>query len=53
MENTLVKELSKIEEWLEAFEVMSQLRTHLNKESYINLLEDMKKVLLIYKFRRL
>ncbi len=35
-----IKELSNKEEWLEAFTVMNQLRTHLDKAGYLQLIEE-------------
>ena len=42
-ENTYVKELLNKEEFLKAFPIMKQLRTHLIEETYLNLILDMKK----------
>lgn len=42
-ETTYVKELLNKEELLKGFPVMKQLRTHLVEETYLNLIEDMKK----------
>ncbi|MFZ3589066.1 GNAT family N-acetyltransferase [Bacillus sp. DJP31] len=36
-----VKELKKEEEWITAYPVMNELRTHLSKEEYLVLLEKM------------
>jgi GNAT superfamily N-acetyltransferase len=38
-----VKEVITREDFLKAFEVMKQLRTNLVEETYLNLIEDMKK----------
>jgi GNAT superfamily N-acetyltransferase len=35
-----IKELSNKEEWLEAFTVMNQLRTHLDEAGYLQLIEE-------------
>lgn len=43
MDTKYIKELLNREEWLQAFGVMKQLRTHLNEESYLELLGEMKK----------
>ena len=42
-ETTYVKELLNKEDLLKAFPVMKQLRTHLVEQTYLNLIEDMKK----------
>ncbi|MDV4150731.1 GNAT family N-acetyltransferase [Clostridium sp. AL.422] len=42
-ENTYVKELLNKDEFLKAFPIMKQLRTHLIEETYLNLILDMKK----------
>lgn len=42
-ETTYIKELVNKEEFLKAFTVMKQLRTHLVEETYLNLILDMKK----------
>lgn len=39
---TLLKELTEKNEWLEAFPVMSQLRTDLTEETYLELLKEMR-----------
>lgn len=41
MAETQVHELKTEEEWLDAFPVMVQLRTHLNEESYLDYLREM------------
>ncbi|MGA4722160.1 GNAT family N-acetyltransferase [Fictibacillus nanhaiensis] len=38
-----VSELTTEKEWIEAFPIMNQLRTHLNFDSYLQLLQKMKK----------
>ncbi|MGE7023257.1 GNAT family N-acetyltransferase [Solibacillus cecembensis] len=46
MENSALEtivELTNIEQWLEAFPIMKQLRTDLTEETYIKLLQDMNK----------
>lgn len=35
-----IKELKSKEEWIEAFQVMKQLRTHLDEEAYVKLVRD-------------
>jgi GNAT superfamily N-acetyltransferase len=42
-ETTYIKELINNDDFLKAFPVMKQLRTHLTQETYLNLIEDMKK----------
>lgn len=42
-ETACVKELLNKEELIKAFPVMKQLRIHLVEETYLNLIEDMKK----------
>lgn len=42
-ETTYVRELLNKEDLLKAFPVMKPLRTHLVEETYLNLIEDMKK----------
>ena len=42
-ETTYIQELSQKDDLLRAFPVMKQLRTHLTQETYLNLIEDMKK----------
>jgi GNAT superfamily N-acetyltransferase len=42
-ETTYIRELLSKEELLLAFPIMKQLRTHLVEETYLNLIEDMKK----------
>ncbi|MBL4934795.1 hypothetical protein JK636_03365 [Clostridium sp. YIM B02515] len=42
-EATYIRELLSKEELLSAFPIMKQLRTHLNEETYLSLIEDMKK----------
>ncbi|MFD1735185.1 GNAT family N-acetyltransferase [Bacillus salitolerans] len=39
--STKVKEMVNEEEWLEAFPVMNELRTHLSEEEYLKLLSSM------------
>lgn len=41
MTETKVHELKTEEEWLDAFPVMVQLRTHLNEDSYLDYLREM------------
>lgn len=41
MAETKVHELKTEEEWLDAFPVMVQLRTHLNEDSYLDYLREM------------
>jgi GNAT superfamily N-acetyltransferase len=36
----LIKELANSEEWLEAYPVMKQLRTHLNENQFLQLVEE-------------
>ncbi|MCM3764540.1 GNAT family N-acetyltransferase [Neobacillus niacini] len=36
----MIKQLKTKQEWLEAFPVMKQLRTHLNEESFLELMEE-------------
>lgn len=43
MNNLLVKELQSQQEFLEAFPVMKQLRTHLEEDSYLDLVVDAQK----------
>ena len=46
MENSTLEtivELTNIEQWVEAFPIMKQLRTDLTEETYIELLQDMNK----------
>ncbi len=38
----MIKELTTEKEWLEAFPVMRELRTHLNEASYLDLLDKMR-----------
>ena len=42
-ETTYIKELVSNEELLKGFYVMKQLRTHLNEDTYLNLISDMRK----------
>jgi GNAT superfamily N-acetyltransferase len=42
-ETTYIKELVNKEGLLKAFPIMKQLRTHLVEETYLNLIEDMKR----------
>jgi GNAT superfamily N-acetyltransferase len=41
MTDAQIQELETEEEWLDAFPVMSQLRTHLDVNSYLNYLREM------------
>ncbi|MFC4550986.1 MULTISPECIES: GNAT family N-acetyltransferase [Halorussus] len=41
MTETDIHELTTEEEWLDAFPVMVQLRTHLNEDSYLDYLREM------------
>ncbi|MFB6346003.1 MAG: hypothetical protein ABEK50_09555 [bacterium] len=36
-----IKELESSKEWLDAFPLMNQLRTHLDRESYLEYLREM------------
>ncbi|MDF2065597.1 GNAT family N-acetyltransferase [Bacillus sp. Cr_A10] len=38
-----IQELTYKEQWLEAFQVMKQLRTELTEDTYLELLQEMKK----------
>ncbi|MES1042499.1 GNAT family N-acetyltransferase [Peribacillus simplex] len=38
-----IQELTKKEQWLEAFPIMNQLRTDLTQKTYLELLEEMRK----------
>lgn len=38
----MIKELLQEKEWLEAFPVLNELRTHLNKSTYLNFLHSMR-----------
>lgn len=40
METTIIKELQSQDEILQAFPVMKQLRTHLDEETYLNLINE-------------
>ena len=43
----LIKELQSREEIIEAFPIMQQLRTHLNENTYLELVMDAKKMVII------
>jgi len=38
----MIRELTKKEEWIEAFSLMKELRTHLDLDTYLSLLEEMR-----------
>lgn len=38
----MIRELTKKEEWIEAFSLMKELRTHLDLDAYLSLLEEMR-----------
>ncbi|MEY8734404.1 hypothetical protein AB9M92_19410 [Peribacillus frigoritolerans] len=38
-----IQELTNKEQWLQAFPIMNQLRTHLTQKTYLELLEEMRK----------
>jgi GNAT superfamily N-acetyltransferase len=38
----MIKELLQEKEWLEAFPVLNELRTHLNKSTYLDFLQSMR-----------
>ncbi|MBT2688786.1 GNAT family N-acetyltransferase [Bacillus sp. ISL-47] len=40
MAGTLIKELSNPHEWKEAYPIMKQLRTHLDEETYLELVSE-------------
>lgn len=40
MEGTTIKELKNQQEWKDAFQVMKQLRTHLDEESFLQLVQE-------------
>lgn len=40
--NGMIKELVQEKEWLEAFPVLNELRTHLNESTYLEFLQSMK-----------
>lgn len=42
-----IRELDKEHEWLEAFSVMKQLRTHLDEKSYLELVKAGAKKIII------
>lgn len=41
--NECITELTTIEQWVQAFPVMKQLRTDINKHTYLNLFSEMRK----------
>ena len=38
----MIRELTKKDEWIEAFPLMKELRTHLDQDTYLSLLEEMR-----------
>lgn len=42
MDPNSIKELTSEQEWLQAFPIMNQLRTHLDESTYIETLREMK-----------